>query len=74
MIDIKDYYLDINLIFNLDKDKSSRIFDMYDNLLSSFREGQIGTTQAYFNTLIKSGYLKNKTTEERTEKIDIING
>ena len=73
-MNIKDYYLDIDVVFALDKDKSDKIFDIYYSLLSFIREKEVDIAQTYFNTLVKAGYLKNKTTEDREEKIEKING
>jgi len=74
MMNIKDYYLDIDLIHSLDKEKSDRIYDLYNSLVSYLREKELDIAQTYFNTLNKSGYLKNKIEVERSEKIDLING
>jgi hypothetical protein len=73
-MNIKDYYLDIDLIHSLDKEKSDRIYDLYNALVSYLREKELDIAQTYFNTLNKSGYLKNKIEVERSEKIDLING
>ena len=73
-MNIKDYYLDIDLIHSLDKEKSDRIYDLYNSLVSYLREKELDIAQTYFNTLNKSGYLKNKIEVERSEKIDLING
>jgi len=73
-MNIKEYYLDIDLIHSLDKEKSDRIYDLYNSLVSYLREKELDIAQTYFNTLNKSGYLKNKIEVERSEKIDLING
>lgn len=76
-MNIKDYYLDINRVFTIDKEDDRRmIYDMYNRLIDYSVSNQINDNAAisFFNTLTKSGYLKNKNEEERAEKIDIING
>jgi len=74
MIDIENYYLDINSIFVLDKERSDRILDIYYQLMASIRDKEKQISETYFNTLIKAGYLKNKKEEDRNNKIKQING
>lgn len=78
MIDISDYYLDIKELFKLPKEQSSMVEQMYNKMIDfCFHSNSVDMpkiAQAYFNTLQKSGYLKNKKVEERDEKIDQING
>lgn len=73
---IKDYYLDLDLLNGLEEKKAERIFELYYQLCngSSNLSGTAGSQQSYFNTLFKSGYLKNYTVENRDEKIEFING
>lgn len=72
---LQDHYLDTNLLFGLDKEKADRIFDLYYQMIQSFETNNITSATCYFNTLLKSGYLKNKIEEERGEKLgELING
>lgn len=73
-MNFSDYYLDMNLVFKLDKDQASLIVDFYNRMLDIYPHDKESST-SFFNTLVKSGYLKNKNEEERDEKIgDLING
>lgn len=74
MIDIKDYYLNIKGIFLIEKDKYEMIFSLYNQMCDHIRSNESSLAQSMFNTLVKNGYLINKTTEEREEKIGLING
>ncbi len=75
MINIGEYYLDIDKVFKLDKEKSDLIINFYNRMVEYCNMGTTnGVYLTMFNTLIKSGYLKNKNEEEREEKIDLING
>lgn len=74
MFSIKDYYLDINKLLDLEKDRYDKIYDLYFSLVVSIKEKDNDIAQLHFNTLIKSGYLKNKTEEDRSDKIEQING
>jgi|GEM_PF-3720463 len=68
---IEDYYLDINLIFSLErKEDRENIFNIYYRMVEySMQSSSIDGSKSLFNTLFKSGYLKNKIIEEREEKI-----
>lgn len=69
-----DYYLDMELIFKLDKDQANLIVEFYNRMMDIYPHDKQSST-SFFNTLIKGGYLKNKNAEERDEKIgDLING
>ena len=80
MIDINlaDYYLDTNMVFNLPKEQMDIIENMFTRLVDSTHGAKAGTlpdySLIYFNTLIKGGQIKNKKIEEREEKIEQING
>jgi hypothetical protein len=68
---LDDYYLDMNQLLNIgDREYCNTIIDFYRTLL-------MGTVneKSIFNTLIKTGLLKNKNQEDRDDKIsDLING
>lgn len=69
---IDDYYLDIDSVFELEKDKREIIVGYYDRLLDFVSMGDTSRINSLFNTLIKTGFLKNKAIEERTDKLDAI--
>ena len=74
---VNDYYLDIEKVFSLGTEQSSVILDLYRRMLDETNmEGNTSVSgTSIFNTLIKSGYIKNKSIEERDEKLgDLING
>jgi hypothetical protein len=77
-IDLTDYYLDTNLVFNLPKEQMDIIENMFTRLVDSTHGSKSGTISdyglIYFNTLLKGGYIKNRKVEEREEKIEQING
>lgn len=69
-----EYYLDMNLVFKLDKDQANLIVEFYNRMMDIYPH-DIKSSTSFFNTLIKGGYLKNKNAEERDEKLgDLING
>jgi hypothetical protein len=72
MIKIDDYYLDIKLVFSLDKDKREMIINYYDRLLDSVSMGDKSRVNSLFNTLIRTDFLKNIIEENRTIKLDSI--
>ena len=74
MIEMNNYYLDIKAVFKLPKDHASMIENIFHRLLDSLYANPNSSTEVYFNTLVKGGYLKNKLEEEREEKIELING
>jgi len=74
MIDIKDYYLNTIHLFMMEKDKYEMIFTLYAQMCEHIRTNEPILAESLFNTLVKNGYLVNKTEEEREEKIDLING
>jgi hypothetical protein len=73
-MDINDYYLDINALFKIDERHSSRVFDLYHQIINGTSCSPNGSYDSCLNTLIKSGYLKNYKAENREEKINIISG
>ena len=73
-MNFSEYYLDMDLVFKLDRDHSSIIVDFYNRMMDLYSHDKESST-SFFNTLIRGGYLKNKNAEERDEKIgDLING
>ena len=70
-MNIDDYYLDMNELLSVgDREYRNIIIDFYRTLLMGTQN-----EKSIFNTLIKTGYLKNKNQEDRDDKIsDLING
>ena len=56
------------------EDERQNIHRYYRDLMSAFSDNRNKEAQALMNTLIKGGYLKNFTQEEREEKIVTILG
>lgn len=67
---LDNYYLDVNRVRELKDDKIiSFIIGIYQDITHGHY------CETYFNTLIKSGVLKNKVNEDRSKKTEeIING
>ena len=75
-MNICDYYLDLESVNGLDPDERDQIHSYYRDMLNYF-EGNPNSSFAnsVFNTLDKSGYIKNIRIERREEKLgDLING
>ena len=72
---LEDYYLDLDKVSALKtEDERQNIHNYYRDMMSLHGDG--GTKQAIsiMNTLIRGGFLKNLTQEEREEKIETILG
>jgi len=74
MIKVQEYYIDIESLTKLDSTHMNLLLDFYHQMMDAHRNGETDRAQAYFNTLDKSGLLKNKITEDRDNKINAING
>lgn len=73
-MNFSEYYLDMGLVFKLDKDQAALIVDFYNRMMDMYPHDK-QSSESFFNTLVKGGYLKNKNAEERDLKIgDLING
>jgi len=67
MINIDNYYLNIEKINNLVKiEDRNRIYEFYRDMVYAKEENRLNVTQSFFNTLYYSGYLINL----REEKLD----
>lgn len=69
---IQDYFLDIQTVNKIECDiTKSKIYEYYSDLISN--SGHVTNTKtgmhSLFFSMIKSGYLKSITQEERDEKI-----
>jgi hypothetical protein len=74
-MNIEDYYLDLDKVSNLNtEDERRNIHDYYRDMMSSYVDGRSKQAKSIMNTLIRAGYLKNVTQEEREEKIETILG
>ena len=69
MIKIADYYLDLQSIFKLEKEQREIVVGYYDRLLDYSTIGDNSRVSSLFNTLIKTGYFKNKIEEDRDNKV-----
>lgn len=65
---IENYYLDIEKVFELKKNKRGLIIDMYRDMMFSEKDGNYKIAASLFNTLKTSGYL----IDLRDKKIDAI--
>ena len=74
-MNIEDYYLDLKKVSYLpNEDERQNIHKYYRDLMNVFGEGRYKEAQTLMNTLIKGGYLKHFSQEERDEKIEVILG
>lgn len=72
---LEDYYLDLDKVSNLNtEDERKNIHDYYRDMMCSYVDGRIKQAESIMNTLVRGGYLKNITQEEREEKIEVILG
>ena len=72
---IEDYYLDLRKISHLiNEDDRQNIHSYYRDLMIAFAEGRNKEAQTLMNTLVKGGYLKHFSQEERDEKLEVILG
>jgi hypothetical protein len=72
---LEDYYLDLDKVSNLrTEDERQNIHNYYRDMMYALLESRTDQAKSIMNTLLKAGYLKNITQEERTEKIETILG
>ena len=77
MDDFKKYYLDLKSLYKLeDKDYRDVVNSYYQTILCYIgeRQSESANYKSVFNTLLKTGLLKNIDEESRSEKIDEIIG
>ena len=67
---IEEYFLDLKSMESLDNRNKEFIHNYYRDMVTAYCDNRIGIAASYFNTLIKSGYLKNIKVEERDQKIE----
>jgi hypothetical protein len=74
-MNIEDYYLDLDKVSTLNtEDERRNIHDYYRDMMSSYVDGRTKQAKSIMNTLVRGGFLKNVTQEEREEKIETILG
>lgn len=71
---VSKYYLDLDKINNMPSlEEKEMIHSYYRDMLNYFEEGRDAIANSYFNTLDKGGYIKDRESEDRDKKIDMIN-
>ena len=74
-MNIEDYYLDLDKVSKLPSAaERSVIHDYYRDMMNSYLDGRTKQAKSIMNTLVRGGYLKSVTQEEREEKIETILG
>ena len=72
---LEDYYLDLDKVSSLkEEDERQNIHNYYRDMMYAVAESRMDQAKSIMNTLLKAGYLKNTTQEERDEKIETILG
>jgi hypothetical protein len=72
---LEDYYLDLDKISTLNtEDERQYIHNYYKDMMYAITDNLPDRAQSIMNTLVRGGYLKNVTQEERQEKIETILG
>lgn len=72
---IEDYYLDLDKVSSLKtEDERQNIHNYYRDMMYAVAENAPDRAKSIMFTLLKAGYLKNITQEERAEKIETILG
>ena len=73
--DLSSYYLDLSKLDNLKQKECENIHRMYTDMLHYMTDSREMMAMSLFNTLEMGGYIKNRQTEERENKLgDLING
>lgn len=74
-MNLEDYYLDLDKVSDLKtEDERQNIHNYYRDMMSLHGDGRTKQAISIMNTLIRGGFLKNLTQEEREEKIETILG
>ena len=72
---LEDYYLDLDKVSNLNtEDERKAIHNYYTVMMHAVDDKRHDQAISIMNTLVRGGYLKNITQEEREEKIETILG
>jgi len=73
--DLSNYYLDLPKLDILKQKERENIHRMYTDMLHYMTDSRDMMAMSLFNTLEMGGYIKNRQTEERENKLgDLING
>ena len=68
---LEDYYLDLDKVSNLkEEDERRNIHDYYRDMMSLYSDGRTKHATSIMNTLMRGGFLKSISQEERDEKIE----
>ena len=74
-MNIEDYYLDLKKVsFLMNEDERQNIHKYYRDLVTAVSLNNNKEAQTLMNTLVKFGYLKHFSQEERDEKLEVILG
>lgn len=74
-MNIGDYYLDLDKVSNLKtEEEKQHIHNYYRDMMYAISDNLTDRAHSIMNTLVRGGYLKNVTQEEREEKIETILG
>jgi DNA-binding FadR family transcriptional regulator len=72
---LENYYLDLDKVSTLKtEDERQNIHSYYRDMMYAVVEQRPDQAKSIMNTLLKAGFLKNLTQEEREEKIETILG
>ena len=72
---LEDYYLDLDKVSALKtEDERQNIHNYYRDMMSLHGDGRTKQVISIMNTLVRGGFLKNLSQEERDEKIETILG
>ena len=71
---IGDYYLVLSKLSELSESEKEQVHSYYRDMLHYCQEDNYHIASSFFNTLDMAGYIKNRTQEERAEKLDFICG
>jgi len=75
IMNIADYYLDLDKVSTLKtQEERQDIHNYYRDMMYAITDNLPDRAQSIMNTLVRGGYLKNVTQEERQEKIVTILG
>jgi len=66
------YYLDWKKVNKLDSDERSSVHNYYRDMISYFSNNQTFAAKSIQHTLLKAGYIKNASEEQRDDKINSI--
>ena len=72
---LEDYYLDLDKVSTLKtQEERQDIHNYYRDMMYAITDNLHDRAESIMNTLVRGGYLKNVTQEEREEKIVTILG